>query len=575
MPVTPTYPGVYIEELPSGVRTIVGVPTSVTAFIGRAFRGPTDEARRITSWADFERIYGGLWRESTMSYAVYQYYQNGGSDAVILRLYRGPEDGDVPTNAVVVIGDIELIAAYPGSWGNRLRAAIDQNVSPEVAAAMGVDAGDLFNLTVRDDSPSGITETFRNLTVVDSSRRIDRILEDGSKLVRYNGELAADPAARPDVAAGGDEVTTAVAAAQTNVDAAKATLKTAIQTLKDAQAAQPPDDNAITAAQEAVDNAQEALATAEAALIEADNSLNASDGRPVTAEEFENGVPLLKQVDIFNLMVIPPFTLDADLDSDTLTNALNLCVDRRAVLLVDPPIGWDSVEDAVDGAAAPPVSGSDAKNAAIYFPRIWLPDPLQEGRLAEFPPTGAVAGVIARTDAERGVWKAPAGTDASLNGVRQLSVKMTDLENGLLNPFGVNCLRTFPVFGNIVWGARTLRGADQLADQWKYLPVRRTALFIEESLYRGLKWVVFEPNGEVLWSSIRLNVGVFMNTLFRQGAFAGTTPREAYLVKCDRENNPQADIDRGIVNILVGFAPLKPAEFVIVHIQQLAGQLQV
>jgi len=152
---------------------------------------------------------------------------------------------------------------------------------------------------------------------------------------------------------------------------------------------------------------------------------------------------------------------------------------------------------------------------------------------------------------------------------------MSDLENGRLNPLGVNCLRSFPVIGPVAWGARTMRGADVLTDQWKYLPVRRLALFIEESLYRGTQWIVFEPNDEPLWSSIRLNVGAFMNSLFRQGAFQGRTPRDAYLVKCDAQNNPQNDIDRGIVNILVGFAPLKPAEFVIIHIQQLAGQIQV
>ncbi len=149
-----------------------------------------------------------------------------------------------------------------------------------------------------------------------------------------------------------------------------------------------------------------------------------------------------------------------------------------------------------------------------------------------------------------------------------------DLENGVLNPLGINCLRFFPVYGRIAWGARTLKGADQLADEWKYIPVRRTALFIEESLYRGLKWVVFEPNDEPLWSQIRLNVGAFMNNLFRQGAFQGSTPREAYFVKCDKETTTQNDIDLGIVNIIVGFAPLKPAEFVVIKIQQIAGAVQ-
>jgi uncharacterized protein len=164
--------------------------------------------------------------------------------------------------------------------------------------------------------------------------------------------------------------------------------------------------------------------------------------------------------------------------------------------------------------------------------------------------------------------------DASLASVRGLTVPLTDLENGRLNPLGINSIRNFPVNGTVAWGARTLRGADDDPSEWKYVPIRRTALFIEETLFRATRWVVFEPNDEPLWASIRLNVGAFMNTLWRQGAFQGSTPQAAYLVKCDAENNPQADIDRGIVNVLVGFAPLKPAEFVLIHIEQLAGQTQ-
>ena len=184
-----------------------------------------------------------------------------------------------------------------------------------------------------------------------------------------------------------------------------------------------------------------------------------------------------------------------------------------------------------------------------------------------------MAGIFARTDTQRGVWKAPAGLDASLNGVPELSIPLTDAENGQLNPLGINCLRSFPVFGRVVWGSRTLRGADQLASEWKYIPVRRTALFIEETLYRGTQWVVFEPNDEPLWAQIRLNIGAFMQNLFRQGAFHGSSPREAYFVKCDKETTTQDDIDSGIVNIVVGFAPLKPAEFVIIKLQQIAGQI--
>jgi hypothetical protein len=216
---------------------------------------------------------------------------------------------------------------------------------------------------------------------------------------------------------------------------------------------------------------------------------------------------------------------------------------------------------------------SDAMNSAFFFPWVLAPDPLQEGALRQFPPSGFVAGVYARTDATRGVWKAPAGSEASLNGASGLAITMSDAENGQLNPVGVNCLRTLPVYGNVVWGSRTLHGHNDRASEWKYVPVRRTALFLEESLYRGTQWVVFEPNDEPLWAQIRLNIGAFLHNLFRQGAFQGTSPRDAYFVKCDRETTTQTDINLGIVNILVGFAPLKPAEFVVLKIQQIAGDI--
>ncbi len=215
-----------------------------------------------------------------------------------------------------------------------------------------------------------------------------------------------------------------------------------------------------------------------------------------------------------------------------------------------------------------------ARNAALYFPRVIESDPLREGQLDFFVPCGIIAGIMTRTDSQRGVWKAPAGLDAALNGIQGLRVNLNDDENGTCNPLGINCLRSFPINGRVVWGARTLRGADQLGDEYKYVPVRRLALFIEESLYRGTQWVVFEPNDEPLWAQIRLNVGAFMQRLFRQGAFQGSTPSKAYFVKCDSETTTQNDINLGIVNIIVGFAPLKPAEFVIIKIQQIAGEIE-
>jgi phage tail sheath protein FI len=214
-----------------------------------------------------------------------------------------------------------------------------------------------------------------------------------------------------------------------------------------------------------------------------------------------------------------------------------------------------------------------ARNAALYFPTLNEADPLRNGNAGFVAPSGAIAGVYARTDATRGVWKAPAGVDATLNGTQGLSVNLTDAENGVLNPVAINCLRSFTSAGQVVWGARTLAGADQLEDDYKYVPVRRLALYIEESLYRGTQWVVFEPNDEPLWGQIRTSVGSFLQQLFVQGAFQGSSRQNAYFVKCDSETTSQNDINLGIVNIIVGFAPLKPAEFVVIQIQQLAGQV--
>ncbi|MGC9418735.1 MAG: phage tail sheath family protein [Rhodovulum sp.] len=283
----------------------------------------------------------------------------------------------------------------------------------------------------------------------------------------------------------------------------------------------------------------------------------------------KSGLYALEDVRDLNIINLPEVN-----DAGVLANAITYAEDRRAMLLIDIDA---SVTD-FDGARAwmedPANAGLRHRNAVVYFPRVSMPDPLQGGRPRAFANSGLMAGLWSRTDAQRGVWKAPAGIEARLRGVTSLDYALSDQENGVLNPLGLNCLRTFPVYGSVSWGARTMVGADALASEWKYVPVRRLALFIEESLYRGTQFVVFEPNDEPLWAQIRLSVGTFMNNLFRQGAFQGATPQDAYLVRCDSSTTTQADIDLGIVNIVVGFAPLKPAEFVIIQIQQLAGQSQ-
>jgi phage tail sheath protein FI len=551
MPVTPTYPGVYIEEIPSGVRTITGVATSITAFIGRAQRGPADKAVIINSFADFERSFGGLWIESTLGYAVRDFYLNGGSQAVIVRLFHADTaPGAKPAEAKITVGPVKLVAAHKGKWGANLRASVDTNVSEDVAKRMGLTKADLFNLTVRDTSPGGISERFLNLSFADSARRIDNVLAAESQLVRWDGAWPPSPLPAPTAA--DDDVTKAE------------------KTLADAKKAEPPVPADITAAETALTNAINAASASDGGYL-----TKADDFTPANAERDKKGLYALEQTDLFNLLCLPPYLVSGDVDVSLVSDAAAYCEKRRAMLLVDAPSTWKDKTTAKTEFtdATTDKVGTRSRNAALFFPRLKQPNPLRDNQLEEFVPCGAVAGIFARTDTQRGVWKAPAGLDATLVGVPQLTVALTDNENGELNPLGINCLRAFPVIGRVVWGARTLRGADQLADEYKYIPVRRLALYIEESLYRGTQWVVFEPNDEPLWAQIRLNVGAFMNNLFRQGAFQGRTPREAYFVKCDKETTPQNDINLGIVNIVVGFAPLKPAEFVIIKLQQMAGQI--
>ena len=604
MPSALTYPGVYIEEVPSGVRTITGVPTSIAAFVGRAKRGPVNEPVTVNGYGDFERIFGGLWLESQLGYAVRDFFLNGGGQAIIVRLFTTPPaagptpaptpppgptaaptpaptptptptptpaptatPAPTPAPATFVakfqVGGLDLVAANEGKWAANLRVEVDKKgISDEVAAALGLPAADLFNLKVRDTTPGGSSESYANLSVKESARRIDRVLAAESRLVRWNGEL--DPAAPPSVSEGKDAVSKA-----------EEDYATAKKDLTNAQVA----GQGVDAAKQALANAEAALGTArsEASKAVSDGDhLKDGDFLPADAQANKKGLYALDKADLFNLLCIPPYaSTDAtnfDANPVVISVATAYCEKRRAILLVDPPSAWDSKDDAKGNVKDFPETRS--RNAALYFPRLMQPNLLRESRMEAFAPCGAVAGVIARTDTQRGVWKAPAGLEATLAGVPKLSVSLTDAENGELNPLGINCLRAFPVGGRVVWGARTLRGADQLADEWKYLPVRRTALFIEESLYRGTQWVVFEPNDEPLWSQIRLNVGAFMHGLFRQGAFQGQTPRDAYFVRCDKTTTTQNDIDNGIVNIEVGFAPLKPAEFVVIRLQQIAGDIQ-
>lgn len=591
MPTSPTYPGVYIEEIPSGVRTITGVATSITAFLGRAIWGPANEPVTINSFGDFERQFGGLGVNYPMSYAVRDFYLNGGSQAIIVRLYKDPQAPD-DARASLGVDDLALVAKSPGTWGKKLRATIDVEVSDEMRTRLGLSATDaLFNLTVRLGNSS---EKFLNLTVADTTRRIDRVLKAESSLVELTGDKLPKVKKAVDTSDKlkklNDELNKATSANppdQAKIDAAEKALASAKETAKSELAdAATSAEIKLIAAKDARPQVPGDITKAETELKKAEEDMKGSDGGDLKQAEYEGkkdlktGMFALDKADLFNLLCIPPDKREDDVPPIVYQVAMAYCTERRAMLIVDSPASWSKNKDtataeAKKGLGGLGLSGTMARNAALYFPRVLEADPLRDGQIDTFVPCGIIAGVMARTDTARGVWKAPAGLDAAINGIQGLNVSLNDNENGMLNPLGINCLRIFPINGRVIWGARTLRGADQLADEWKYVPVRRTALFIEESLYRGTQWVVFEPNDEPLWAQIRLNIGAFMHNLFRQGAFQGTTPREAYFVKCDKETTTQNDINLGIVNIVVGFAPLKPAEFVIIKLQQMAGQIEV
>jgi phage tail sheath protein FI len=659
VPVRTTYPGVYIEEVSSGVRTLTGVATSVAAFVGYTARGRDNRAIRLLSWTDFEREFGGLARDSELSYAVSHFYANGGGEAWVVRVPRrgavaaaitaqdkvaaGPKaalrltalstgaaanglvidvyyDGvpdrksyfltvtdpvggaaekflvsqeSTASNYVLAVvndparGSRLVSAAVPDATAARPAQTGTSGSDIPVAAGGGFDLAVPLTLNVSASKPAGViadvpvtvltADDALPTSVLGLARLLERRINEQLALLRKGAAVRCEPnetgiglrvwaefdqALLPGTL---DAVVTFKNSGNLRLNATAADANVAFYVLGQGE---------IVGAQVAPTPGTDGLGLPDATALIGSRGTN-----PPT------GIFALEKVDLFNILCLPDATrpmpgdptaaeIGASARASLLSAAMSYCRERRAFLIVDPPPDVDTVDAAADWAANDLTALNDP-NGAAYFPRVRLADPLDGYALRAFAPSGVIAGLYARIDATSGVWKAPAGTEATLMDVRAPAYRLTDGENGVLNPLGVNCLRAFPTYGNVAWGARTLAGADELASEWKYIPVRRLALYLEESLYRGTKWAVFEPNDEPLWSQLRLNVGSFMNTLFRQGAFAGRSTREAYLVKCDRETTTQADVDRGVVNILVMFAPLKPAEFVVIRIQQMAGQLQV
>ena len=593
------FPGVYVEEIPGGAPTIPGISTSNTAFVDFFPRGPENEAVQVNGFTDFERVFGGLDTRSEASYAIQQYFLNGGSTAWVVRVTAGAgtaqrslphasggsgslgasgsgasglgasglgASGLGASGAAAGSGVLVVKAASSGEWGNRLQVGIDYQTRNSARE---------FNLVVREaevDSKGRVqvfrTETYRNLsTDKSSSRYAEEVVNTASSLIRLDASNVHGglPATTEDKA-GDDIKRPASVPASFTLDVIGA----------------PRDQDFVWIGRESKLGPDVFSKGWDGVLPDAPE-WKTSKGAPAILGDPEKmtGLYALERIapEIFNLLCIPAVANLEDEDRlKVIGDAQAYCERKRAFMLVDVPADLD---DQPDGPAkltrmrawlsTLEDQGLRHPNSAVYFPRLKIPDPLNENRARTVPASGTMAGIYARTDASLGVWVSPAGTHASLRGA-SLDFKMNDDENGRLNPFGVNALRSFPVFGGVCWGARTLVGADLEASEWKYLAVRRMALYIEEALYQGLKWAVFRPNDEPLWAQIRLSVGAFMHNLFRQGAFQGRSPREAYFVKCDQETTSSYEMSLGIVNILVGFKPVFPAEFVVIKVQQIVNQ---
>ncbi|MEE8576861.1 MAG: phage tail sheath family protein, partial [candidate division Zixibacteria bacterium] len=555
-----TYPGVYVEEIPSGARTLVGVSTSNTAFVGFFKKGPTDKAVQVTSYGDFDRIFGGLDVRSEASYAIKQYYLNGGQIAWVIRVMDGGKKAD-RTFIKDDADALKVTAISKGKWGGFVQVSIDHAVREDLAATEDQEAT-AFNLVIREvENHDGVNivirhEVHRNLTVIAGDSRYAKDVVNGNSemvVIELMGEELIPDARAADVIGDphegdffplifGDRAiadafidffdasVAASAAEATAIEAAEAAASVSAEAAAAAGAA-PDDDDAAAAAvaaaeasATAADVATAASAAAVAALAatvaardaftaaerlasaDADGVEPTVDGWATSSatltglEGSKTGIYRLENIapEIFNLMCIPDAArlTVAGAGKAVYTDAVTYCEKKRAFLLVDIPSGTDTIDEVLSWRTndAPSVT----RNAAVYFPRLKVSDPLNENRMRNVAASGTLAGVYARTDATRGIWVSPAGTDAGLRGA-EIAVPMTDLENGRINPRAINALRAFPTFGKISWGARTMKGDDQQADEYKYIPVRRLALYIEESLYQGLHWAVFSPNDAPLW----------------------------------------------------------------------------
>jgi phage tail sheath protein FI len=627
MPVQTTYPGVYIVEQTSVSHVIAGVSTSVTAFVGAARQGPADKPTAISSYADFVRQFGDPVDATNhpMGYAVAHFFANGGTQAIIVRALapdaKTASLALAPANGITVT----LTARSRGAWANGTGAGTPAQRGIFVGVAPATtNPNDRFTLVVAQWAPGTgaasilATETWAELSMSPGNPRYVATVLNASALVTA-GVTGTETATAAGTSEGSVNLTTAIAGLanrtlRISVDQGApvdhvlfpsgASTDThdinAIVTFLNGQGlpvtasedgttgklvltskTTGPNSAVVVGLSGALDAstqlglglaaggtersgsaADRPAAAAGAGLSGGDDGSNV-DASVIVSSQEGRGMLALESLIFprFNLLCLPGVTTS---DVGAVTTALAYCKDQNAFLLVDPDPGVTK-DNALTTAGQFVAEGA---HGALYWPRLITPDSQPTG----LPPCGAVAGVMARTDSERGVWKAPAGLAAGVADATGVAYTTSDAVSGALNPFGINVLRSFPGAGLVVWGARTLRGSDLLGDPFKYVPVRRITDYIEASLYLGTQFAVFEPNDPVLWGQLRLAVGGFMRGLFRQGAFQQSqsgAESDSFFVVCDSSVNPQTEIDAGRVNIVVGFAPLKPAEFVVITITQI------
>ncbi|MGA7410479.1 MAG: phage tail sheath C-terminal domain-containing protein [Bryobacteraceae bacterium] len=641
---TLTYPGVYIQEVSSGVRPIAVASTSTAAFVGLAQMGPSVPTR-VTNWTEFQRSFGTFNNDGYLAYGVFQFFNNGGQQCYIVRVVRSDAataNVTVQNRANPAVNGLTFSAKNSGAWGNFLYLQIEDGTA---------DPGNGFKLSVRQQTdPSVVPANFANITPLEvfdnlsmnsaDPNYVVTVLTQNSNFITaqvlatntstqrgfHRGgfgpvlplnannsfQISLDndgyqvvtlPAAATastnlsDIATAIQTIVTAFTPKKTSTSAAAFTGFTCtVDTVSgqsrlllqsgtnsatsavDIQAASANDATSMLklgAANGGVSqdgNAVQRPAAASVVQI-GDNAIAApvtavtlgSDGTAtLTEQSFANAFPLLDNITDFSVLAVPGESTAAMADL-----GMGYCSNRplQDVFYIGEVASTDTTAD--EAVAFRNRLTTANSYGAIYFPWVQALDPTgASSQPILLPPSGYIAGLYARIDGTRGVWKAPAGTEASLNGVVGLAANLSDVQHGILNPISINAIRQFAGSGIVSFGARTIASDVE----WKYVPVRRTAIMLRVSIYYGIQWAVFEPNDEPLWSELRLNIGSFMTTLFRQGAFQGSTPSQAFFVKCDSETTTQADIDNGVVNILIGFAPLKPAEFVVVKISQTAGQ---